>query len=105
MIIQDNNNDTLNVYADWLEDQGIDTKELRESIIVLCHNINSWYYEYLYSFVGGVGGSVGSGSDVGGIFGVGGVVGSVGSSGVGSGSDVGVDGVGGVGDVGGRGHN
>jgi hypothetical protein len=82
----------LSIYADWLEDAGADTAEVRAEIAD--PPANQWVYESRVGFVGGVGGDEGVGFVGGG--GVGGVVGGVGVVGV-----VGGGGVGGVGGVGG----
>jgi hypothetical protein len=84
MTPSDTSTEMLGIYADWLEDQGYCTKELREELELAI--TNSWYYEY---YVGGGVGSVvgGVGSIVGGVgvdgFGVSvGVVGGVVGGGV-----------------------
>jgi hypothetical protein len=61
MTSSNNNNEMLGIYADWLEDQGYSTKELREELELAI--ANSWCYEHRSIGVGGIGvfGSVGSG--------------------------------------------
>jgi hypothetical protein len=80
MTPSDTSTEMLGIYADWLEDQGYCTKELREELELAI--TDSWHYEYRGVSVGGVGGVGGVGSvGVGGFGGVGGV-GSVGGVGV-----------------------
>jgi hypothetical protein len=90
MTPSDNSNEMLGIYADWLEDQGYCTKELREELELLI--TNSWCYEYR-GF-----GSVGFNTGVGSV-GFGGVgkssIGGDSSDVVGSGSAV-VGGFGGI---------
>lgn len=88
MNVPDNREDTWLVFADWLEEAGHDTSELRAEIVR--EKISSWFNEYRSNGVGGGVSSVGGG-------GVSSVssVGSVGIGVVGSGGGIGV--VGGVG--------
>jgi hypothetical protein len=51
MTPSDNSNEMLGIYADWLEDQGYCTKELREELELLI--TNSWHYEYRSIGIGG----------------------------------------------------
>ena len=86
MFTLDGSENSWLVYADWLEDQDIDARHIREPLFV-----NNWRYEYRS------GAGVGSVSVVVGYVGGVGVVGSVGYVGGGFG-----DGVGGFGSVGGN---
>lgn len=94
--------DSLLVYADWLEDEGDSAAALAVRGSVEDGGVNDWCYESCGSGVGSVG--VGSGGVVGSV-GVVGVVGVVGSGGVvgGVGVVVGVVGVSGGGIGGGIG--
>jgi hypothetical protein len=68
MTPSDNSTEMLGIYADWLEDQGYCTKELREELELAI--TNSWHYEYRGVGVGGVGGvgvGVGAGAGAGGV--------------------------------------
>jgi hypothetical protein len=89
MTPSDNSNEMLGIYADWLEDQGYCTKELREELELAI--TDSWHYEHRVVGFGGVGG-------------FGSVVGVAGAGGVGSGVGVVGVGVGVVGVVGGVGN-
>jgi len=90
MIPDNNTDDTLLIYADFLNDNYQHAAEEELRLAIACPPTNQWTYEYRVDGVGGDVWSVGSGGwnsvGVGGGVGVGGVVGS---GIVGSGNNVG----------------
>jgi hypothetical protein len=67
MVPNDNFHDTWLVYADFLEESGMDTVELRESLTENDLIIFKWNWESRGVGAGGVGGVGGVGGGIGGV--------------------------------------